>query len=37
MTRVRVFIVFVLAITAGGVFAFGTYTYVQKIPAKTTE
>src|SRR5215813_13408548 len=37
MTRVRVFIVFVLAVTAGGVFAFGTYNYVQKIPAKTTE
>src|SRR5215510_7005199 len=35
MTRVRVFIVFVLAITAGGVFAYGTYNYVQKIPAKT--
>jgi pilus assembly protein CpaB len=33
---VRVFIVFVLAITAGGVFAFGTYNYVQKIP-KTQE
>ena len=37
MTRVRVFIVFVLAVTAGGVFAFGTYNYVQKIPAKTTQ
>src|SRR5215510_14811434 len=35
MTRVRVFIVFVLAITAGGVFAYGTYNYVQKIPPKT--
>src|SRR5262245_24545477 len=35
MTRVRVFIVFVLAITAGGVFAFGTYNYVQKITAQT--
>jgi pilus assembly protein CpaB len=35
MTRVRVFIVFVLAITAGGVFAFGTYNYVQKLPVKT--
>jgi len=35
MTRVRVFIVFVLAITAGAVFAFGTYNYVQKMPAKT--
>src|SRR5215831_17569921 len=37
MTRVRVFIVFVLAVTAGGVFAFGTYNYVQKNPVKTTE
>jgi pilus assembly protein CpaB len=35
MTRVRVFIVFVLAIAAGGVFAFGTYNYVQKLPVKT--
>jgi len=35
MTRVRVFIVFVLALAAGGVFAFGTYNYVQKLPAKT--
>ena len=34
MTRVRVFIVFVLAIAAGGVFAFGTYNYVQKLPVK---
>lgn len=35
MTRLRVFIVFVLAITAGGVFAFGTYNYVQNLPART--
>src|SRR5580765_3692134 len=35
MTRVRVFIVFVLALAAGGVFAFGTYNYVQKLPVKT--
>ena len=35
MTRVRVFIVFVLAVAAGGVFAYGTYNYVQKMPAKT--
>ena len=35
MTRVRVFIVFVLAIAAGGVFAYGTYNYVQKLPVKT--
>jgi pilus assembly protein CpaB len=35
MTRVRIFIVFILAIAAGGVFAFGTYNYVQKMPART--
>lgn len=35
MARMRVFIVFVLAITAGGVFAFGTYNYVQKQPARS--
>jgi pilus assembly protein CpaB len=31
----RVFIVFVLAVTAGGALAFGTYNYMQKVPAKT--
>jgi pilus assembly protein CpaB len=36
MTRVRIFIVFILAIAAGGVFAFGTYNYVQKMPARAT-
>jgi pilus assembly protein CpaB len=36
MARMRVFIVLVLAIGAGGVFAFGTYNYVQNLPAKTT-
>lgn len=36
MTRIRVFIVLVLAIAAGGVFAFGTYNYVQSLPARTT-
>jgi pilus assembly protein CpaB len=35
MTRVRIFIVFILAIAAGGVFAFGTYNYVQKMPTRT--
>ena len=35
MTRIRVFIVFVLAVAAGGVFAFGTYSYVQKMPTRT--
>jgi pilus assembly protein CpaB len=32
----RVFMVFVLAITAGGALAFGTYNYVQHLPTKTT-
>src|SRR5438067_631788 len=36
MARMRVFMVLVLAIAAGGVFAFGTYNYVQKLPARTT-
>ena len=33
MARRRIFMVFVLAITAGGALALGTYNYVQKIPA----
>ena len=37
MGRVRVFIVLVLAVCAGGVFAFATYNYVQKLPARTTQ
>jgi len=32
MGRVRVFLVLALAMTAGGVFAFGTYNYVQNLP-----
>src|SRR5215510_6938710 len=36
MARVRAFIVFVLAITAGGALAFGTYNYMQKQPATAT-
>jgi len=36
MARMRVFMVLVLAVAAGGVFAFGTYNYVQKLPARTT-
>lgn len=32
-TRIRVFIVLALAVTVGGVFAFATYRYVQKVPA----
>jgi pilus assembly protein CpaB len=35
MARIRVFIVLVLAVTAGGVLAFGTYNYVQHAPART--
>lgn len=35
MARVRAFVVFVLAITAGGALAFGTYNYVQRQPAHT--
>jgi len=35
MARIRVFIVFVLAISAGGVFAFATYNYVQKNSARS--
>jgi pilus assembly protein CpaB len=35
MTRIRVFIVLVLAIGAGGAFAFGTYNYVQNLPTQT--
>ena len=30
MARMRVFIVLVLALTAGGALAFGTYNYMQK-------
>jgi pilus assembly protein CpaB len=36
MARMRVFIVLVLAIAAGGVFAYATYNYVQNVPARTT-
>ena len=35
MARMRIFIVLVLAIAAGGVFAFATYNYVQRLPAQT--
>ena len=36
MARMRVFLVLLLAITAGGAFAFGTYNYVQNLPVRTT-
>ena len=35
MARMRVFMVLVLALTAGGALAFGTYNYMQQQPAKT--
>jgi pilus assembly protein CpaB len=34
MARMRVFIVLALAIAAGGTFAFGTYRYMQNVPAQ---
>jgi pilus assembly protein CpaB len=34
MARMRVFMVFVLAITAGGALAFGTYNYLQQVPTR---
>lgn len=34
MTRIRVFIVLALALSAGGVLAFGTYSFMQNTPAK---
>jgi pilus assembly protein CpaB len=33
----RVFIVLALAIAAGGTFAFGTYRYMQNVPARTVD
>src|SRR5262245_58323717 len=35
MNRIKAFIVFALAVSAGGVFAFATYNYVQTAPART--
>src|SRR5262245_29424292 len=35
MARMRIFLVLALAVTAGGVFAYGTYNYVQKTPVRT--
>jgi pilus assembly protein CpaB len=32
MARIRIFLVLVLALTAGGAFAFGTYRYIQQAP-----
>jgi pilus assembly protein CpaB len=36
MARVRIFIVFVIAITAGGTLALATYNYVQRAPTTRT-
>jgi pilus assembly protein CpaB len=36
MARMRVFLVFVLAVSAGGALAFATYNYVQNLPANRT-
>ena len=33
MARIRIFLVLVLALTAGGAFAFGTYRYIQQAPS----
>jgi pilus assembly protein CpaB len=35
MARIRLFVVLVIALTAGGALAFATYNYVQKPPAET--
>src|SRR5919201_701952 len=35
MARMRVFLVLVLAIGAGGAFAVATYNYVQKLPSQS--
>ena len=34
MARIRIFLVLVLALTAGGAFAFGTYRYIQQVPER---
>ncbi|MFB3854333.1 MAG: Flp pilus assembly protein CpaB [Vicinamibacterales bacterium] len=35
MTRIRIFLVLVLALGAGGALAYGTYNYIQNVPVKT--
>ena len=35
MARTRIFLVLVLALTAGGALAFGTYNYMQNLPERT--
>ena len=34
MARMRILLVFLLAVTAGGALAFGTYNYMQQLPAQ---
>ena len=34
MARMRIFLVFLLAVTSGGALAFGTYNYMQQLPAQ---
>ena len=34
MARLRIFMVLVLALTAGSAFAFGTYRYIQQVPER---
>lgn len=34
MARIRIFVVLALAVAAGGTFAFGTYRYMQTVPAQ---
>lgn len=36
MARIRIFVVIVLALTAGGALAYGTYNYMQNAPAART-
>jgi pilus assembly protein CpaB len=35
MARIRIFLVLVLALTAGGAFAFGTYRYIKQTPDRS--
>ena len=37
MARIRIFIVLVLALSAGGAFAYGTYRYIQNVPAQAEQ
>lgn len=35
MARIRIFVVFALALAAGGTFAYGTYQYLENVPTRT--